>query len=335
MSKQLNKGFTLIETMVAVLIFGVITTALFSLIPAIYRADSYAWHQAYATSEARRGMKTMIKEIREATTGEDGSYVLLSAQDNELIFFSDIDKDDDIERVRYFLGGTSDYQQTQECVTYFDGGSCSVIFSNFFNGTLNEAQVQVGVKGDFGLSYELANIYADGFLLGSVCSSGSSCEDCSANWNGITSFNVTSQAPDNYLQLMADASSQVNDICSPGSFAMRTQFQLSWQATESGVEREFKRGIIEPVGDIPQYSQDTEKITILSRYIQNQIGSPLKSVFKYYDKDGQEITDPIERVNNTRVIKIVLIVNVEPSRAPNDYYLESKVQLRNLILDNQ
>ncbi|MBU1045673.1 prepilin-type N-terminal cleavage/methylation domain-containing protein [Patescibacteria group bacterium] len=331
----MNKGFTLIETLVAVLIFGVIITGLFSIIPFIYRVDSYAWHQAYATNEARRGMKIMIREIREAITGEDGSYVLLSTQDNELIFFSDIDKDDDIERVRYFLGGTSDYQQTQECVTYIDGGSCSVIFSNFFNGILNEANVQIGVKGDFGLSTEYANIYADGVSLGSVCASGSSCEDCSTVWNGITGFDIMSRAADNYLQLTADASSKVNDICSPGYFAMRAQFQLNWQATETGVEREFKRGVIEPIGDIPQYPIDTEKITILSHYIQNQIGSPQKSVFKYYNQDGQEIIDPIERINNAKVIKIMLIVNVEPSRAPDDYYLESKVQLRNLTLNNE
>ncbi|MBU3964424.1 prepilin-type N-terminal cleavage/methylation domain-containing protein [Patescibacteria group bacterium] len=331
----MNKGFTLIETIVAVFILSVITTGLFSIIPAIYRVDSYAWHQAHATNEARRGMKTMIREIREAITGEDGSYVLLSAQDNELIFFSDIDKDNDIERVRYFLGGTSDYQQTQECVTYIDGGSCSIVFSDFFNGTLNQAVVQVGVKGDFGLSSELANIYADSVLLGSICSSVSSCEDCSTVWNGIMSFDVMGQASDNYLQLTADASSYVNDICSPGYFAMRAQFQLNWQAEEAGKEREFKRGVVEPIGDIPQYLTDTEEITVLSRYVQNQINSPQKTVFKYYDKDGQEIIDPIERINSTKIIKIMLIVNVEPNRAPDDYYLQSKVQLRNLIFDNE
>jgi len=308
-----------------------LTTALFSIIPAIYRVDSYVWHQAYATNEARRGVKTIIREIREAITAEDGSYVILSARDNEFIFFSDIDKDDDIERVRYFLGGTSDYQQTQECVSYIDGGSCSVIFSDFLNGTLNEASVQAGVKGDFGLSSEMADIYADGILLGSVCAGGSSCEDCSAVWNGVTSFDAMSQTADGYLQLTADASSQVNDICSPGYFSMRAQFQLNWQATEAGVEREFKKGVIEPVGDIPGYPADQEEVVILSHYIQNQIGSPQKSVFKYFDKDGQEITDPVERINNTKIIKVMLIVNVEPNRTPDDYYLESKVQLRNLI----
>ncbi|MCX6737958.1 MAG: prepilin-type N-terminal cleavage/methylation domain-containing protein [Candidatus Parcubacteria bacterium] len=330
----MNEGFTLIETIVAVLILSVIITGLFSIIPAIYRVDSYAWHQAYATNEARRGLKTMIKEIREAVTGEDGSYVLLSTQDNELIFFSDVDKDGDIERVRYFLGGTSDYQQTKECTSYIDGGTCSVVFSNFFNGTLNEASVQIGLKGDFGLSSETADIYADGTSLGTLCT-GTSCEDCSATWNGVANFNVINQAGDNYLQLTADASSQVNDICSPGNFSMIAQFRLNWKATEAGVDKEFKRGVIEPIGEIPEYPIAQEKVTILSHYIQNQIGSPQKSVFKYFDKDGQEITNLAERIEKTKMIKMMLIVNVETIRTPDDYYLESKVQLRNLILNDE
>jgi hypothetical protein len=251
-----------------------------------------------------------------------------------LIFFSDVDKDEDIERVRYFLGGTSDYQQTKECTSYIDGGSCSVVFSNFFNGILNEATFQVGLKGDLGSSNETATIFADGVSLGTLCT-GSSCEDCSTNWNGVTTLNVINQASDNYLQLMADASNQVNHNCSPGNFSMIAQFRLNWKATETGVDKEFKRGVIEPIGEIPQYPIAQEKITILSHYIQNQIGSPQKSVFKYFDKDGQEITDPTERIGKTKIIKIMLIVNVENSRTPDDYYLESKVQLRNLILNDE
>jgi prepilin-type N-terminal cleavage/methylation domain-containing protein len=48
--------------------------------------------------------------------------------------------------------------------------------------------------------------------------------------------------------------------------------------------------------------------------------------FTYYDND-YAVTNVINRI---RLVKVILIVNVTPETAPNDYYLESDVHLRNL-----
>ena len=102
------RGFTLIETIVAIIVFTLALGAVFGLIMMAYQTQSYTWEQSQAIEEARRGVETMVKEIREARTGEDGSYTIYKTEDKEFGFYSDIDRDLDIEKVRYFIEGDPD-----------------------------------------------------------------------------------------------------------------------------------------------------------------------------------------------------------------------------------
>ncbi len=63
------KSFTLIETLVAILVFTLAMGAVSGLILMAYRTQSYTWQQSIAIDEARRGIETMVKEIREAKAG--------------------------------------------------------------------------------------------------------------------------------------------------------------------------------------------------------------------------------------------------------------------------
>jgi len=104
---QIQLGFSLIEALVTIFIFALIIISLNSFILSGYRAYYYNFQQTAAINEARRGIETMIKEIREAKTGDDGAYPLIEAGDSEFIFYSNIDSDSATERVRYFLDGTN------------------------------------------------------------------------------------------------------------------------------------------------------------------------------------------------------------------------------------
>ncbi|MCK4781785.1 prepilin-type N-terminal cleavage/methylation domain-containing protein [Candidatus Parcubacteria bacterium] len=104
------KAFTLIETLVVIFVFAITMGALTGFITRGYRVQSYSFQQSQAIEEAKRGVEIMVKEIREARTAEDGSYVVYNAGNNEFCFFSDIDKDLAIEKVRYFLDG-SDFKK--------------------------------------------------------------------------------------------------------------------------------------------------------------------------------------------------------------------------------
>jgi len=321
-----EKGFTLVESLVTIIIFALVMGAVISFIFIAYRTYGYAWQQSIAINEARQGIETMVKEIREARPGDDGSYPIEVAQDKEFIFYSDIDEDGDTERVRYFLGTANSGSETKECVTFSDGGSCSVSFDDFLSGALNSAELEVSLEGDFGWAQEYADIYIDGIDMGEqLCKTG--CHDCIGDWEGNTVFDVTSQASDGSLQVLVDSNFRVNDFCDweNPNHAMKVRFELTWTETLTSGETNFKKGVISPVGDPPQYPEDQEEITLLSSYVRN---SP--PIFKYYDKEGNRIEIYPSRLIDTKLMKVFLVINVDPNRAPSDFELESSVQLRNL-----
>lgn len=318
------KSFTLIETLVTIAVFALIFGAVSGFIVAAYRIHGYTWQQSVAINEARKGIETMVKEIREARMGDDGSYPIALAQDKEFIFYSDIDKDEETEKVRYFLGTAGSGNQTQDCVTFGDGGSCNVNFSNFLSGNLTSAQVRVSVEGDFGRGNEYAEIYADGVKLGDVCRSG--CLDCAGEWQGTQTFDVTNWAEDNHIQFTADATSRVNDFCDwqEWNHSMKAKFDLSWTEDLSGGESDFKKEVINPVGFPVEYPS-TGEVTILSSYVRNA-----PPIFKYFDAACNELTDLPARLKDTKVMEVYLVVNVNPERPPQNFELKSSVQLRNL-----
>jgi type II secretory pathway pseudopilin PulG len=241
-----DRSFTLIETVVSIAIFALSMGAAVALVVMTYRNYTYSWQQSLAIDEARKGVETMVKEIREARPGDDGSYPIEKAEDKEFIFYSDIDKDGDTERIRYFLGSVNSSSQTEECVTFTKGGFCSVTFSDFFTGDLESAEVRISVEGDFGWNVEYAEIFADSTQLGNICESG--CSDCAGAWQGTLIFDVTDYAQDNSIQFTADSTYQVDSFCDwiEHNHAMKVKFELSWTESLAGSEHEFKKAITNP-----------------------------------------------------------------------------------------
>jgi prepilin-type N-terminal cleavage/methylation domain-containing protein len=105
--QKFNKAFTLVETLVVIFIFTLAMGAVSGFIVLGYRTQSYTWEQSQAIYEARKGIETMVREIRTAQNGEDGAYVLWQTENYQFGFYSDVDRDGQIEKVRYFLEGTN------------------------------------------------------------------------------------------------------------------------------------------------------------------------------------------------------------------------------------
>jgi len=323
-----QKGFTLIESLVTIVVIALLMGATAGFIVISYKTYGYTWHQSLAIGDAQRGIDIMVREIREAQYGDDGSFPIEKAEDKEFIFYSDIDKDGATERVRYFLGTVGSSSQVKECVTYSDGGSCVVNFSNFLTGTLTSAEITVSVEGDFGWSQEYADIYVDGSDEGAICRNG--CSDCAANWEGDTVIDVTSDAADDNLQIELDSNYRVDGICDwiDPNHSMKVKVTLSWTEDLPSGDSEFKRGVTNPTGSPIQYPTDQEEISIISSYVRN---SP--PIFKYYDDDGNQILSYPSRLIDTKLIKLFLVIDVNPQTSPTSFELESSVQLRNLKND--
>jgi Tfp pilus assembly protein PilW len=102
-----NKGFSLIEVIVLITVFTFAMGAVVTSVLYFYRSNQHTIEQAFAVDSARRGIEFMVRDIREAAYSDAGDYPVISISEDEFSFFSDIDRDNSIERVRYFIDGVN------------------------------------------------------------------------------------------------------------------------------------------------------------------------------------------------------------------------------------
>ena len=103
----MNRGLTLIETLVWIAIFTAAMIAIVMTLLYFYRTNAYAIEQASAVSAAERGLGETMRVIREGAYSSQGAFPIVSIGKHDFTFYSDIDTDALIERVRYYLNGTS------------------------------------------------------------------------------------------------------------------------------------------------------------------------------------------------------------------------------------
>lgn len=102
---KLQKGLTLVETLVALSIFSIALGAVFTFILQGMKAQNMNIQQIIAQSDARYTLKKIATELRQAQYSEEGNYPVAEATNNSLIFYADIDSDLQTERLRYYLEG--------------------------------------------------------------------------------------------------------------------------------------------------------------------------------------------------------------------------------------
>lgn len=102
-----KQGFTLIEVVIVLGITAVIIAGMYTFLIESYSTQRYISEQSEAINNARNGVEALVLEIREAADADTGAYPIETAEEQELIFYSDIDADVLTERIRYFLDGTN------------------------------------------------------------------------------------------------------------------------------------------------------------------------------------------------------------------------------------
>src|SRR3989338_9321727 len=96
------RGFTLIESLIYIAIFTIIIIAIYQFAISFYNSNTFRLQQTQAISEGRTILSEMSREIKEMVNSENGNYPISSATANSLTFYSDIDKDNNIEEIRWF-----------------------------------------------------------------------------------------------------------------------------------------------------------------------------------------------------------------------------------------
>lgn len=133
-----EKGFTLIEILIAATLIVVLAGGIVTVQYIISQTQTNVFQQMIGVDEANRNVNSLVRELRNTQTGENGAYPLEVAQDQEITFYSDIDNDNLTERVRYYLSGSDLYKSVIEPVgvpgTYPSGNAkTKVVAENIKN----------------------------------------------------------------------------------------------------------------------------------------------------------------------------------------------------------
>lgn len=101
-----NSGFTLLETLVVLSISTALIFLGADFMIGGYKSNLFGREQDMAIQNARKVNKILVNELREAIQSERGDYILDLTENDQISFYSDVDKDNNVEKIRYFLDGT-------------------------------------------------------------------------------------------------------------------------------------------------------------------------------------------------------------------------------------
>lgn len=137
--------------------------------------------------------------------------------------------------------------------------------------------------------------------------------------NAMADLREASYGADGSYPISATATSSVTfyaDIDSDSSVE-RARYYLS--------NTTLYRGTTEP-GATGSYAGQPEATTLVVNDIRNGTSTDL---FSYYNRDGEQLVAPVN-LAQVASVKIVVLTDVNPNRAPNVYTLRGSATLRNL-----
>ncbi|MEY2664360.1 MAG: hypothetical protein RIT04_168, partial [Candidatus Parcubacteria bacterium] len=98
--QRVQKGMTIIETIIAFAIVGLIVSAIAAFQGNIFTYNKQISNSLITSQDARAILRTMVTELRSASSGSDGSYAIVTAATNTLAFFADTNGDSIKEKIR-------------------------------------------------------------------------------------------------------------------------------------------------------------------------------------------------------------------------------------------
>ncbi len=105
-NSRLRYGFTTMELVIVMGITSLVLLAVSSFIVSMFRTTRSINATLTAVEQARRTVKMFTDELRTAAPSATGAYAIAEAGGGTFTFYSDIDRDDYVERLRYFVDGT-------------------------------------------------------------------------------------------------------------------------------------------------------------------------------------------------------------------------------------
>jgi prepilin-type N-terminal cleavage/methylation domain-containing protein len=104
-----NKGFTLVETLVAIALFLIGIQATVLVFSKTMKSKAYSLEMGRSAFVVSRSMGDLTQYLRRARQSDAGSYPIVSADDDDLVVYTDYDKDGQTERLHIYLTSNKVY----------------------------------------------------------------------------------------------------------------------------------------------------------------------------------------------------------------------------------
>lgn len=105
-----DSGFSLSEMLVVSVLVSVIITAAYFVLNTVSGLSDTVEARAVAAEESRLFLDTITRELRQAEEPVEGNGVVLTAQDRQITFYTDLDHNGIPERVRYYVNAGALYR---------------------------------------------------------------------------------------------------------------------------------------------------------------------------------------------------------------------------------
>jgi prepilin-type N-terminal cleavage/methylation domain-containing protein len=102
-NNKFKKAFTLVETLVALTIFVIGMQSIVMVMSGTLKNKAYAVEMGKSSFVVSRSTSDIIGYLRRVRQSDGGAYPIVSALDNDLVVFSDYDKDGKTERLHIYL----------------------------------------------------------------------------------------------------------------------------------------------------------------------------------------------------------------------------------------
>ncbi|MFA4930498.1 MAG: prepilin-type N-terminal cleavage/methylation domain-containing protein [Patescibacteria group bacterium] len=149
MTRTQQPGFTLIEIIAVTGILSLIAVGIGALSFWGMRLWNITQDHIKAQETARTAFDIMAREIREMQISDNGSYAIENADHDTLIFYANIDDDDDREKIKYELQGGTMYRWTKKST-----GDTPAVYSAFTDDDKTTIISQIINTDDFFQYYD-------------------------------------------------------------------------------------------------------------------------------------------------------------------------------------
>lgn len=100
-----NRGITLVEILIAIGIFTFLIVGISSLFLTSWKYNRIVFEQLKTQNEGRKVTQDFVNELRVASPSSIGAYPVEAASSTAITFYTNLDTDILVERVRYFFSG--------------------------------------------------------------------------------------------------------------------------------------------------------------------------------------------------------------------------------------